>query len=252
MDMIRALIIDDEQNCIDSLTFDLRKHCKEVEIIEACTSPKQGLVAIRRHKPDLVFLDVQMPWMNGFEMLEVLEEISFAIIFTTAYDQFAAKAFRLSAIDYLLKPVDTNDLKEAVRKVSEKITSKTGAANIDNLLHNISKPEAKQRIAFAGREGYEFVEIGSIVYAQAEGAYTHVFLKDKRKLVISKTLSDIEEMLPPEHFQRIHHSTLVNLSHVTHFFKTDGGYLVLDNGEKLIVSKSKKEGLLERLGLKNS
>ena len=248
--MIKSVIIDDEQNCIDSLAFDLRKNCLDVEIVETCTSPKQGLIAIRRHKPDLVFLDVQMPWMNGFEMLEVLEEINFCIIFTTAYDQFAAKAFRLSAIDYLLKPVDTIDLKEAVKKVAEKIAHKTGAANIDNLLHNINKPETKQRIAFAGREGYEFVEIGSIVYAQAEGAYTHVFLNNKRKLVISKTLSDIEEMLPPEHFQRIHHSTVVNLTHVTHFFKTDGGYLVLDNGVKLIVSKSKKEGLMERLGLK--
>ncbi len=166
------------------------------------------------------------------------------------YDQFAAKAFRLSAIDYLLKPVDTNDLKEAVKKVSEKIAQKAGTANIDNLLHNINKPETKQRIAFAGREGYEFVEIGSIVYAQAEGAYTHVFLNNKRKLVMSKTLSDIEEMLPPDHFQRIHHSTVVNLNHVTHFYKTDGGYLVLDNGEKLVVSKSKKENLMARLGLK--
>ncbi|MGZ8517124.1 MAG: LytR/AlgR family response regulator transcription factor, partial [Chitinophagaceae bacterium] len=171
--MIRTVIIDDEQNCIDSLSFDLGKHCPEVEIAEACTSPKYGLLAIRKQKPDLVFLDVQMPWMNGFEMLEVLEEINFAIIFTTAYDQFAAKAFRLSAIDYLLKPVDTKDLKEAVKKVAEKIAQKTGTANIDKLLHNRNKPETKQRIAFAGREGYEFVEIGSIVYAQAEGAYTH-------------------------------------------------------------------------------
>ena len=248
--MIRSVIIDDEQNCIDSLAFDLEKHCPNVEILETCTSPKQGLVTIRKQKPDLVFLDVQMPWMNGFEMLEIIEEINFSIIFTTAFDQFAAKAFRLSAIDYLLKPIDINDLKEAVKKASEKIAHKTGAANIDNLLHNINKPENKQRIAFAGRDGYEFIEIEKIIFAQAEGAYTHVFLNNKRKLVISTTLSDIEEMLPVEHFQRIHHSTLVNLLHVTHFYKSDGGYIVLDNGEKLIVSKSKKESLMERLGLK--
>ena len=248
--MIRSVIIYDEQNCIDSLAFDLARHCPEVEIIETCTSPKQGLVTIRKQKPDLVFLDVQMPWMNGFEMLEIIDEINFSIIFTTAFDQFAAKAFRLSAIDYLLKPIDTNDLKEAVKKVSEKIALKTGAANIDNLLQNINKPENKQRIAFAGRDGYEFIEIESIVFARAEGAYTNVFLNNKRKLVISKTLSDIEEMLPVNQFQRIHHSTLVNISHVTHFYKSDGGYIVLDNGEKLIVSKSKKESLMERLGLK--
>lgn len=248
--MIRTIIIDDEQNCIDSLVFDLHKHCKEIEILEACVNPKEGLLSIKKHKPDLVFVDVQMPWMNGFEMLELLDDINFAIIFTTAYDQFAAKAFRLSAIDYLLKPIDVNDLKDAVKKAMDKIQQRSGLDNITNLLQNIKQPENNQRIAFPGREGYEFVETGKIIYAQAEGSYTHVFLTDRRKLIISKTLSDIEEMLPPELFHRVHHSTLVNLSHVTHLFKSDGGYLVLDNGEKLAVSKSKKDGLMERLGLK--
>lgn len=248
--MIRAIIIDDEQSCIDSLAFDLEKNFEDVFIAETCISPKQGLIAIHKHRPDLVFLDVQMPWMNGFEMLEALEQIHFAIIFTTAYDQFAAKAFRLSAIDYLLKPVDLNDLKDAIRKAGEKIAQNTGTANINNLLHNIKKPETRQRIAFSGRDGYEFVEISNIEYAQAEGAYTHVHLTDKRKLVISKTLSDIEEMLPPGLFHRIHHSTLVSLDHITHFFRVDGGYVLLDNGEKLVVSKSKKEELMARLGLK--
>jgi two-component system LytT family response regulator len=129
--MIQALIIDDE-NCIESLAFDLQKYCPDVEVMETCISPKQGLLSIKKYKPDLVFLDVQMPWMNGFEMLEMLDQINFAIIFTTAYDQFAAKAFRLSAIDYLLKPVDANDLKEAVRRASEKIQQKTGSAHIKN------------------------------------------------------------------------------------------------------------------------
>lgn len=248
--MIRAIIIDDEQDCIESLVFDLQKHCKTVEILETCTSPKNGLLSIKKHKPDLVFLDVQMPWMSGFEMLELLDEISFATIFTTAYDQFAAKAFRISAIDYLLKPIDPHDLKEAVKKASEKIQQKSGTDNVTNLLQNIKKPEVNQRIAVPGREGYEFIEAGKIIYAKAEGSYTHIFLNDKRKLIISKTLSDIEEMLPAQHFQRIHHSTLVNLSHITHLFKTDGGFVVLDNGEKLIISKSKKERLMERLGLK--
>lgn len=248
--MITAIIIDDEASCIQSLQYDLKKHCPDVQIIDSCQSPKEGLISIKHHHPDLIFLDVQMPWMNGFEMLEVMEDIQFAIIFTTAFDQFAAKAFRISAIDYLLKPIDVNDLKEAVKKATQKITQQTGAANIDNLLHNIKQPEVKQRIAFPGREGYEFIEIENIIYAKAEGAYTHVMLKDKRKLVISKTLSDIMEMLPATSFQRIHNSSLVNLSHITHFIRTDGGYVVLDNGEKLMVSKSKKDSLMEKLGLK--
>jgi two-component system LytT family response regulator len=248
--MIRALIIDDEVNCIESLVFDLHKHFPEVEVVETCTSPKQGLLALKRVKPDLLFLDVQMPWMNGFEMLELVDEISFAIIFTTAYDQFAAKAFRLSAVDYLLKPIDVNDLKEAVRRAVERIQQRADTDNISNLLRNIKMPVSNQRIAFPGRDGYEFIETRNIIYAQAEGSYTHVFLNDKRKLIISKTLSDIEEMLPAEQFQRIHHSTLVNLSYVTHLHKSDGGFIVLDNGEKLAISKSKKESLMSRLGLK--
>ena len=129
-ELIRTIIIDDEQNCIESLAFDLKKHCPDVEIVESCISPKQGLLAIKKQKPDLVFLDVQMPWMNGFEMLELIDEINFAIIFTTAYDQFAAKAFRISAIDYLLKPVDVNDLKEAVKKATRKFSNKSGVENI--------------------------------------------------------------------------------------------------------------------------
>ena len=248
--MIKAIIIDDEQDCIDSLVFDLQEHCKEVNVLETHTTPKQGILSIKKNKPDLVFLDVQMPWMNGFEMLELLDEINFAIIFATAHDQFAAKAFRISAIDYLLKPIDINDLKEGVKKASERIQQKSGSDKIANLLQNIKKPEVNQRIAVPGREGYEFIEAAKIIYAQAEGSYTHVFLNDKRKIIISKTLSDIEEMLPTEYFQRIHHSTLVNLSHITHFFKTDGGFVMLDNGEKLVVSKSKKDSLMLRLGLK--
>ena len=135
-------------------------------------------------------------------------------------------------------------------KAEEKIRLKTGTAQINNLLQNIRKPENSQRIAFPGREGFEFIETERIIYAKAEGSYTHVFLTDKRKIVISKTLSDIEEILAGHSFQRIHHSTLVNLLHVTHLLKTDGGYVVLDTGEKLPVSKSKKDFLMESLGLK--
>ncbi|MFT3949772.1 MAG: LytTR family DNA-binding domain-containing protein [Agriterribacter sp.] len=248
--MINAIIIDDEQNCIDALSFDLGKYCPEVQLLARCASAKEGLIAIKQLKPDLVFLDVQMPWMSGFEMLEVLGVIDFAIIFTTAFDQFAAKAFRLSAIDYLLKPVGVTDLKEAVKKAEEKIQLKTGSDHIDNLLHNIRHAESTQRVAFPGRDGYEFIEVSNIIYAQAEGAYTCVLLKDNRKLLISRTLSDIEEMLPPQPFLRIHHSTLVNTMHITHFLRTDGGYIIMSNNARLSISKSKKEKVMEKLGLK--
>jgi two-component system LytT family response regulator len=248
--MIKAIIIDDEQNCIESLSFDLKKHCKEIEILETCTNPKLGLMAIRKYKPDLVFLDVQMPWMTGFEMLELIDDIQFSIIFTTAYDQFAAKAFRISAIDYLLKPIDSTDLIDAVKKVRQKIDQQQGNSHIENLLQNIKQPPAQQKIALPYKDGYEFTEVSHIIYCQAEGAYTKIFLDNKKQMLISRSLGDIEELLPHDFFQRIHHSTVVNIDFVTHFVRSDGGYVKLKTGEQLAVSKSKKDGLMQRLGLK--
>lgn len=248
--MISSIIIDDEQHCIDALAADLVKNCANVEVVSKCNSAKEGVLAIRKYKPQLIFLDVEMPWMNGFEMLEMFDHIDFSIIFTTAYDKFAAKAFRISAVDYLLKPVDAEDLKAALRKAEEKIQSSAGSVNIQNLLHNIRQPELEQKIALPNREGYEFTRVDTILYCTAEGAYTKVYLTGKRSLLISRTLGDIEEMLPHDIFKRIHHSTIVNLNAVTHYLRTDGGYVVMNTGEKLMVSKARKEALLQRLGLK--
>lgn len=248
--MIRAILIDDEQHCLKSLQNDLKKYCPSVSIVDSCSNGKEGILSIKKHHPDLVFLDVQMPWMSGFEMLEILEEVDFSIIFTTAHDEFAARAFRISAIDYLLKPIDSADLQEAVRKVENKMNSGNGLQHINTFLENIRKPSGNQKIALPQREGYEFVDVSSIVYCYAEGAYTKIFIADKKAMLISKTLGDIEELLPPEIFQRIHHSTLVNVNYILQFLRTDGGNVVLKTGEKLAVSKSKKDNLLEKLGLK--
>ena len=145
--MIRSIIIDDEQHCIRALLNDVQKNCSSVEIIDTCSSAKEGIMAIKKLNPDLIFLDVEMPWMNGFEMLEVLGDIKFSIIFTTAHDEFAAKAFRISAIDYLLKPIDANDLKVAVKKVEKKMTEGSSLQHISNLLSNMKQPGAEQKIA---------------------------------------------------------------------------------------------------------
>lgn len=184
--MIKAIIIDDEQLCVDALATDIAKHCNTVEVIGKCSSAKEGILAIKKYKPQLIFLDVEMPWMNGFEMLEMLDRIDFSIIFTTAYDKFAAKAFRISAVDYLLKPIDAEDLKAAVYKAEEKILSSAGVVNIQNLLHNINQPAQNQKIALPNRNGYEFVQVSSILYCSAEGAYCKVVFNDKHSLLISK------------------------------------------------------------------
>jgi two-component system LytT family response regulator len=199
-----------------------------------------GYWRLKKHKPQLLFLDVEMPWMNGFEMLELLPAIDFSIIFTTAFDKFAAKAFRISAIDYLLKPIDSTDLIAAVHKAEEKIYTDAGIHNIQNLLSNIRSPVPQQKIALPSSDGYEFEQVSSILYCAAEGAYTRVVLKDKPPMLISRTLGDIEEMLPSEIFLRIHHSTIVNLNAITHYSRTDGGYVVITTKGKAHGLKSKK------------
>ena len=248
--MIRSIIIDDEQHCIRALLNDLQKNCPSTEVVDTCHSGKEAIMSIKRNNPDLIFLDVEMPWMNGFEMLELLGDVNFSIIFTTAHDEFAAKAFRISAVDYLLKPIDANDLKAAVQKVEKKIDEGSSLKHISNLLRNMKQTGADQKIALPQREGYEFVDVSSIMYCHAEGAYTKVMIDGKKTMLISRTLGDVEELLPPEIFQRIHHSSLVNVSYIAQFLRSDGGYVVLKNGEKLSVSKAKKEMLMTRLGLK--
>jgi two-component system LytT family response regulator len=248
--MIRSIVIDDEQHCVRALLSDLQQHCPAVEVVEACSSAKEGMMAIKKLNPDLVFLDVEMPWMNGFEMLDLLGDINFSIIFTTAHDEFAAKAFRISAVDYLLKPIDANDLKAAVQKVEKKMDEGSSVQHISNLLRNMRQSSAEQKIALPQREGYEFVDLATIIYCQAEGAYTKIFINEKKPMLISRTLGDVEELLSPEMFQRIHHSTVVNVNYIAQFLRTDGGSVVLKNGEKLSVSKAKKEMLMARLGLK--
>ncbi len=247
--MLRAIIIDDEQHCIQSLHNDLKQHCPQVDIIAEANSAKAGLLAIKQHDPQLVFLDVEMPWMNGLEMLELLPDMNFALIFTTAHDEFAAQAFRKSAIDYLLKPVAVQELTEAVQKAEEKLLRETSAAHIGNLLANLKQPD-QQKIAFPYREGYEFIAPQEIICLLAEGSYTKVYLQDGRTLLISKSLGDLGELVPPKEFVRIHHSSMVRLDTITHFIRTDGGYVQLANGLKLMVSKSKKDNLLEMLGLR--
>ena len=250
--MIHAIIIDDEPANASMLKRDLELNCPQIQVISTCYSGKDGMLAIKKYSPQLVFLDIEMPYLNGLEMLELIGDINFNIIFTTAHDQFAARAFRLSAVDYLLKPIDATDLKMAVHKVEEKLNRSHVNSNLENLLSNIKQPQVLQKIALPNKDGYEFVAVNKIIYCQAEGSYTKVFIEGRNNILVSKTLGDIEELLPPDFFFRIHHSTIVNLSFITHFIRNDGSYLKMRTGEELAVSKSRREAVLERLVLKKN
>jgi len=245
--MIKAIIIDDEMHCRKTLSILLKEYCPEVEVIEQCDNGEAGVEAIKKLKPDLVFLDIEMPRMNGFEMLEQLSEISFAVIFTTGYDQYAIKAFRFSALDYLLKPIDHEELRKAVLKVSRQVLYPL-AQQIEILLQKIHhQPSPINKIALPTVEGLQMIPVDSIISCASDRNYTSLLLKNKQKIIISKILKDIEEMLEEYSFLRVHHSYIVNLNEITRYIKGEGGYLVMSDGSSVDVSRSRKEILLQKL-----
>jgi two-component system LytT family response regulator len=245
--MIHALIVDDEPYCCEVLNTLLQKYCPDVNIIALCSSGTEALKIIQEKQPQLVFLDVEMPKMNGFEMLEQLPSICFHLIFTTSYDQYALKAIRFSAIDYLLKPIDREELQKAVQKVKQHFQQPM-TQQLEILLQKMAHPAPViNKLALPTMEGLQLVTIDTIISCESDSNYTNVLLKNKQKLVVSRTLKDIEEMLEDHSFARVHHSYLVNLNEVEKYVKGEGGYLVMSDGSAIDVSRSKKETLLKKL-----
>jgi two-component system LytT family response regulator len=224
----------------------LKEYCPGVQVTEQCDNGETGVQAIKNLKPDLVFLDIEMPHMNGFEMLEQFEEISFAIIFTTSYDQYAIKAIRFSALDYLLKPIEPNELISAVKKVEEQ-RHLPMAEQFQMLLKQVQgKGTHFNKIAVPTSEGFELVPADQVIHCEANDNYTHLFLKNKTKIVACRTLKEMEEQLQDfPFFVRVHHSYLVNLNEVTKYVRGEGGYLVMSDGNTVNVSRSRKEALLK-------
>ena len=244
--MLRAIIIDDENECIDSLSFDLNSHCPQVDIVEKCKSGKDGVKAILKYKPDLVFLDIDMPFVNGFDVLEMVPNIDFEVIFTTAYDKYALQAFKISAVDFLLKPIDIKELKESIAKVQLLKEKGNPQKQISFLIQQLKDLETNsvKKIALPTFDGLEFINLDDIIYCQSDGAYSYVHFVDGTKLYISKTLRYLEAALCDFHFFRVHNSYIVNLHYVKKYSKTDGGFIIMTNGAKVKVSRSKKEQLL--------
>ena len=244
---IRAIIIDDDSYTSEALALQLEKYCPEVKLEGTFGNGLEGLGAIKKIKPDLVFLDVEMPKMNGFEMLEALDEINFELIFTTSYDQYALKAIRFSAIDYLLKPIDREELQKAVQKVVKR-TSRPMAQQMEILMQKLKTPsKVISKLAMPTMEGLQMVLIDSIISCESDSNYTILRLKDNHRLIVSRTLKDIEEMLEDHSFARVHHSYMVNLNEIEKYVKGEGGYLLMSDGTTVDVSRSKKEMLLRKL-----
>ena len=244
--MIKSIIIDDEQHCLDTLSLLLKEYCPDVQLLEECRSAQKGLEAISKHQPELVFLDIEMPSMNGFEMLEKFTEIPFSLIFTTSYDQYAIRAIRFSALDYLLKPIDRHDLVNAVKKVQEQKHLPI-SEQFQILLKKVQgKDHQFTKVAVPTAEGFELIPADQVVFCEASDNYTHLFLKNKNKVIACRTLKEMEEQLTDfNSFIRVHHSYMVNLNEVTKYVRGEGGYLVMSEGSTVSVSRSRKEALLK-------
>ena len=244
--MVKALIIDDEQHCCDNLRWQLQQYCSDVEVLGICDSGEKGMQQIQLLQPHLVFLDVEMPGMTGFEMLEALKEINFDIIFTTAFDQYAIRAIKFGALDYLVKPIDKDELIEAVNKHLQH-TQKDSLKQLTALLSHIKKSNdlSFQKIALPTMHSYELVPLNNIIVCESNNNYTDVRLNSGQHFLISKTLKQIEDLLDMAPFFRVHNSYLVNLQYAIRYVKGEGGYLVLNNDTTVPVSRSKKEELLK-------
>jgi two-component system LytT family response regulator len=245
--MIKAIIVDDELDCCETIAALLESFCPDVELTGIYHNGVEALPIILQKQPDLVFLDVEMPKMNGFEMLEQLPQVNFDIIFTTSYDQYALKAIRFSAIDYLLKPIDREELQKAVQKVRMR-SQRNISQQVEILMQKLHQPaKAIGKIALPTMEGLQMIPVNSIISCESDSNYTILLLKNRKRLIISTTLKEIEEVLEDHSFVRVHRSYLVNLNEVEKYVKGEGGYLIMSDGSMIDVSRNKKEFLLKKL-----
>ncbi len=245
--MLRAVLIDDDESNLSSLSEKLCKHCPQIEIIARCDNAQDGMKFINSLQPDVVFLDIEMPVMNGFVMLQQLVYKKFELIFVTAYDHYAIKAIRYSALDYLVKPVEIEELKVAVLKAEANRKSQPADSQLDILLEHLQKKQPR-RISIPTTEGLQFINLENITYLEASNNYTNIYLSNRQKFLVSRTLKDFEEILPSETFLRIHHSNIINKLFVERYIRGDGGQVVMKDGIVLDVSKRKKTEFLQAIG----
>jgi two-component system, LytTR family, response regulator len=240
---LKTIIVDDERPGLETIALLLEKHCPSVEIIGAYQDPEEAAARIEKDEPDLVFLDISMPKMNGFELLDSLTNRSFQVVFTTAYDEYALDGFKHGALHYLLKPFTGQDLIEAVERAHERVKTEKFTMMQPRMLG------MKVRVPISSLNGVEMIEVDNIIRCESDGNYTTIVL-EKRKITISKTLKEIEKIFVEfPYFFRLHNSHLVNLNHVNKYIRGEGGQVILTNGEEIGVSRSKKTELLEILGI---
>lgn len=244
MKVLRTVLVDDEPDSVELMKLYLAKNFQNVEVVGTFNSSVEALKKISALEPHLLFLDIEMPVMNGFELLEQLGDIKFNVVFVTAYNQFAVQAFKFNALDYIVKPVNIEELKQVVEKAEKRVT--TSSRQLSMAAEQLRKGIIT-KIAVPSHNGVTFVDLNEIVFAEASNNYSSLKLIDGRKMTISKTLKDVQEVLELQHFLRVHRQYIINLNHVK-FFNRNDNLLTMISGDILPVSRNHKEHLVERYG----
>ena len=244
--MLKAVILDDELKAIQGLIWELSNFNKEIEVVASFTNPNEALDYLEKHTPDCLFLDVQMPTIGGFQFLEQLKNIDFAVVITTAYDEYAIKALKHEAIDYLLKPIDSDDLRETIAKIKKHSDRTINSVKLERMLSKFNSQFDKKRITINTDGKLLFLDVDDIIYVESDGNYSTLFLQDQKKIVITKKLKEVNAILPEHYFFRIHNSYIINLNKIKAFIKNEG-YVIMDSNHKIPVARQRKSDFLEKL-----
>ncbi|SDE96527.1 two component transcriptional regulator, LytTR family [Pricia antarctica] len=244
--MLEAVIVDDEKKALQSLTWELTNFSDEIHVEASFTDPFEALAYLEKYTPDCLFLDIEMPTMDGFQFIQKLTNKNFPVVITTAYNQYAIKALKNEAIDYLLKPIDSDDLKDTIAKIKKYNAKNFTAERLEKILLNFNANAIHKKITFNTDGKLVFLDSDDILYAESDGNYSTIYLVDGHKMVLTKKLKEVNELLPDDSFFRIHNSYIINLSKIKEFLKTDG-YVVLKSNHKIPVSRQKKSGFLDML-----
>ncbi|WP_109098837.1 LytTR family DNA-binding domain-containing protein [Aquimarina sp. AU58] len=243
---LKAVIVEDEKHSRENLKQFLEEFCTDITVTSMATSVSEAITILSSTKPDVVFLDIELQTGTGFDVLNQISNFNFEVVFTTAFDQYAIKAIKFSSLDYLLKPIDLEELQNAVEKVRKKKNQKIYKKQLETLMLNLKQQKPKlNKICLATAEGFEFVNIDDIIFCKANGSYTSFIMKNESKLLVSKHLKEYENLLLEQDFMRVHNSYLINLKEVKKFVKSDGGYIIMNNDISVSISRSKKEDFLK-------
>lgn len=243
---LRAVIVEDEKHSRETLKNLLEEFCLNISVAGVAASVNEAVEIIKSLKPDVVFLDIELQTGTGFDVLQQVSHLNFEVIFTTAFEQYAIKAVKFSSLDYLLKPIDLDELQNAVNKAQTIKNKETYKKQLETLMLNLKQQKSQlNKICLATSDGFEFIEVNDILYCKAEGSYTAFFLKNSEKLLVSKHLKEYENLLLEQDFMRVHNSFLINLKEVKKYIKADGGYIIMKNNDTVSISRSRKEDFIK-------